>query len=183
MDYIDENDPLPWLLVGVEPEKEADIRLFRRQRFERIQADPEGEERWYVECDEYDPVRALRAKRDQLEVERQNHLDDIAERRRLFAAEHGPHSFVDFARDRALAYLNDLHDLTAQLRDLQCLREAKAEVVRARAEAADPAVSNPAEAKRWLGLCERYRIVVDQCWRAECERRDREASSQNTPAP
>lgn len=181
MDYIGENDPLPWLLVGIGPEKETEIRLFRRRRSERIQADPEGEKRWYVECDEYEPVRALQAERDQLELERQSYLDDLRERARLLVAKYGPHTRVDFPRDQAIAYLNDLHDLTEQLRDLQCLCEAKAEVVRARAEAADPAVSNPAEAKRWLGLCERYRIIVDQCWQAECERRDREASSENAP--
>ena len=68
-----------------------------------------------------------------------------------------------------------MHTLTEQLRDLECLCEAKAEVIRAHRHAADSAVSNPADAKSWLELCERYQSIVDQCWQAECERRDRDA--------
>ncbi|KOF13588.1 hypothetical protein AC244_30590 [Ensifer adhaerens] len=160
--------------MNIGPEKEAEIRLFRRRRSERIQADPESEKRWYLECDEYAPVRALRAKRDQVEREQKNYFDELNERRRKLFEKPGCGGDIYPDTRRISAYLNDLHALTEQLRDFECLCEAKAEVIRAHREAADPATSDPAAAKRWLGLCERYRSIVAQCWYAECERRERE---------
>ncbi|MCA1447641.1 hypothetical protein I6F26_13740 [Ensifer sp. IC3342] len=122
-------------------------------------------------------MRTLLANWHQLEKQHEHYLRELGERRRILdqdAARTGWFGDIVPRRDRIIAYSEARHAFAAQLRDIECLCQAKAELERARQEAADPGIADPEAARRWLGLCERYERIVAECWRAECERRDRE---------
>lgn len=172
-----EDGPPPWLLVNIAKEKEAEVSLFRRRLLERARADPDTARRWRAECEHYEPDRTLLASWHQ--VENENYLRELAEQRCILdqdAAKIGWFGDIVPRRDRIIAYSNARHAFAVQLRDIECLCEANAELARARCEAADPDVADPQAARRWLGLYERYERIVAECWRVERERRDREVS-------